>query len=71
MTTADKPEPAALLDVRGVAAVLACSTRHIWRMCAGGHFPRPLSIGTKLKRWPRSTVEQWLAEQTKPALARR
>lgn len=71
MTTADKPEPLALLDVRGVAALLACSARHVWRMCDGGHFPRPISIGAKLKRWPRSAVERWLDEQAGPNRARR
>ena len=71
MTTDDKSEPAALLDVRGVAALLACSARHVWRMCDGGHFPRPISIGTKLKRWPRSAVQRWLDEQSGAGRAHR
>ena len=71
MTAIDTAEPAQLLDVTGVAALLSCSVRHVWRMADGGHFPRPIGIGMKLKRWQRSTVEQWLAEQTKPSTARR
>ena len=70
MTAIDKPD-AQLLDVGAVAALMSCSVRHIWRMSDSGHFPRPIGIGMKLKRWPRSTVEQWLAEQTKPAATRR
>ena len=71
MTAIDTAEPAQLLDVTGVAALLTCSERHVWRMADGGRFPRPISIGMKLKRWQRSTVEQWLAEQVKPSTARR
>ncbi len=66
-----EPPETLLLDVNQVAALLTCSARHVWRMADGGRFPRPIGIGMKLKRWPRSTVEQWLAEQTKPEPARR
>jgi len=57
-------DPAALLDVDAVAALLDCSPRHVWRMSDAGDFPRPLSIGKKLKRWPRSTVLAYLAGLT-------
>lgn len=66
-----EPLETLLLDVNQVAAMLTCSARHVWRMSDSGHFPRPIGIGMKLKRWPRSTVEQWLVEQTKPVTARR
>ena len=71
MTAIDTAEPTQLLDVTGVAALLSCSVRHVWRMSDSGRFPRPLGIGVKLKRWPRATVEQWVAEQAKPSTARR
>ena len=70
MSTLETPETL-LLDVNEVAVMLTCSARHVWRMADGGHFPRPISIGVKLKRWPRSAVTQWVAEQAKPATARR
>ena len=71
MTAIDTAEPAQLLDVNEVAAMLTCSARHVWRMADGGRFPRPISIGVKLKRWPRSAVTQWVADQAKPVTARR
>ena len=55
-------ESALLLSVAQVATMLGCSPRHIWRMTDSGTFPRPVLLGSKLKRWPRSTVELWLAE---------
>ena len=62
--TTDPTKPALLLDVTGVAALLTCSARHVWRMCEDGRFPAPISIGVKLKRWPRSVVEAWVTQQT-------
>ena len=62
MTTDAKSDTAILLDVSDVAALLSCSVRHVWRMADGGHLPRPISIGLKLKRWPRKSIETWLAD---------
>jgi predicted DNA-binding transcriptional regulator AlpA len=65
MTATDNPtEPAQLLDVATVAQLLGVSTRHVWRMCDAGQFPRPVAIGAKLKRWPRSVVLAWIDSQT-------
>lgn len=65
MIATDKPtEPAQLLDVAGVAQLLNVSPRHVWRMADSGDFPRPLTIGAKLKRWPRSVVLAWIESQT-------
>jgi predicted DNA-binding transcriptional regulator AlpA len=61
----DKPtEPALLLDVAAVAKLLGCSPRHVWRICDAGQFPKPVAVGSKLKRWPRSIVVQWIESQT-------
>jgi predicted DNA-binding transcriptional regulator AlpA len=57
-------EPALLLDVAAVAQLLNVSPRHIWRMCDADQFPRPVSVGAKLKRWPRSVVLSWIESQT-------
>jgi excisionase family DNA binding protein len=51
---------AVLLDVKGVAALLTCSTRHVYRLTDAGRMPPPVRIGA-LVRWPRRTVEDWIA----------
>jgi excisionase family DNA binding protein len=50
---------AELLDVRAVAALLGCSTRHVKRLADAGKLPSPLKLG-RLKRWPRRAIRQWL-----------
>ena len=67
MPASDQSEPAALKDVAEVAALLGCSTRHVWRMADAGHFPRPVSVGVKLKRWPLCAVLKWIDEQAASA----
>jgi excisionase family DNA binding protein len=57
--------PPQLLDVRAVAALLDCSSRHVYRMADAGQMPSPLRLGS-LVRWSRQTVEQWIAEGCKP-----
>ena len=58
-------EPAALLDVRAVAALLDCSSRHIYRMSDAGKMPLPLKLGA-LIRWRREDLDAWLAAGCKP-----
>ena len=66
--TATPPAPSAqLLTVDHVADLLGCSPRQVRRMADAGSFPRPIRIGMKLKRWPRSAIEKWLADQTTAA----
>jgi excisionase family DNA binding protein len=50
--------PAELLDVRAVAGVLGCSTRHVYRMADAGRMPRPLKLG-QLVRWRRGELLGW------------
>lgn len=57
--TAIESEPLAL-DVRGVAALLNCSPRHVWGMNAAGKMPAPLRLGRSV-RWRREEIGQWLA----------
>ena len=59
VSLADAPAPA-LLDVRAVAALLGCSTRHVYRLADAGRMPPPVRIGA-LVRWPRRCVEDWIA----------
>ena len=68
-TTLDKPavtpEPAALLDVNAVAALLNCSPQHVRRLADAGRMPRPVRLNS-LIRWRRSTgdsmtgVQDWV-----------
>ena len=62
---ADKPQNALLLTAEQVAELLACSVRHIWRLADIGTLPKPLSLGSKLKRWPRSTIERFIEQQSR------
>ena len=50
-----------LLDVKNLAAMLNCSTRHCLRMADSGKMPRPLRLGS-LRKWHRDTIDQWLAD---------
>ncbi len=40
----------ALIDVKGVASLLACSTRHVYRLADAGRMPPPVKLGS-LVRW--------------------
>lgn len=53
------PPTRLLLSVREVAAALAVSERHVWRLSDRGELPRPISLG-RLKRWRRSSIDDWL-----------
>jgi excisionase family DNA binding protein len=61
-TTALPPDQVApaLLDVRAVAALLNCSSRHIYRLADVGRMPAPVRLGN-LVRWRRSDLDGWLA----------
>jgi excisionase family DNA binding protein len=57
--------PAALLDVRAVAALLDCSPRHVYRLSDAGHMPPPVRLGA-LVRWRRADIDAWLAGGCRP-----
>lgn len=46
------PLASALIDVQEVAKLLACSTRHVYRLCDAGRMPPPMKLGA-LVRCPR------------------
>jgi excisionase family DNA binding protein len=58
--TMPPPVEAALLDVRSVAGLLGCSTRHVFRLADTGKLPAPIRIG-RLVRWRRADLDTWLA----------
>lgn len=70
MTTMPPTAPALLLDAKQVADLLGCSPRHVRRLSDLGEFPKPLAVGTKLRRWPRSAVVAWVEARTIPGARR-
>ncbi len=46
-------EPARLLDVVAVAALLGVSTRHVYRLADGGRMPRPFEARRRSPMGPR------------------
>ena len=54
------PQPP-MLTASGVAAMLACSPRSIYRLADAGRIPPPVRIGG-LVRWPRAMLEQWIKD---------
>src|SRR5262249_5650394 len=61
--------PAALLDVRAVAELLDCSTRHVYRLADAGLMPGPVRIGA-LVRWRRQELMDWIAKGCVPCRTR-
>ena len=57
----ENSEQSLLIDVHDMASMLACSARHVWRMADAGKMPRPHKLGA-LRRWDRSTIENWIQE---------
>jgi predicted DNA-binding transcriptional regulator AlpA len=50
-----------LLDVRAVAELLGCSSRHVYQMVKTGAMPRPVKLGV-LNRWPQGRIQKWIAD---------
>jgi predicted DNA-binding transcriptional regulator AlpA len=62
---AQDPPSAELLDVRGVAAMLGCSARHVIRLSDSGRMPQPIKLGA-LCRWKRKSISEWLENECRP-----
>ena len=50
----------ALLDVQGVAALLGCSPRHVYRLADAGRMPKAVKLGS-LSRWSSDAIAEWIA----------
>jgi predicted DNA-binding transcriptional regulator AlpA len=48
--------PAELLDADGAAALLGLSRSTFFRLVAMGKLPKPIELGTQLRRWRRSAL---------------
>lgn len=62
--SSDRAQPrdrAEVLDVKAVADLLTCSTRHVFRMARYGQMPPPIKLGS-LARWRRAEIDKWLAD---------
>ena len=53
------PQP--MLTATGVAKMLACSARSVYRLADAGRIPPPVRIGG-LVRWPRAALEKWISD---------
>ncbi len=54
-----------LLDVGAVAALLNCSSRHVYRLADAGRMPRPVKLGS-LVRWSRQSILDWIGRGCRP-----
>ena len=59
------PAESVLIDVEQVAAILRCSTRHVYRLADAAKMPRPLKLGA-LVRWRRSELLDWIDASCPP-----
>ncbi len=57
--TATIASTAALLNVRQVALLFGCSTRHVYRLTDAGRMPAPVRLGNLL-RWRRDDIQAWI-----------
>ena len=51
--------PAMFVSAQEIAAVLACSPKHVHTLAERGLLPKPVKIGS-LARWPKKIIDQWL-----------
>jgi excisionase family DNA binding protein len=56
-----------LIDVKVMASLLGCSTKHVTRLEEAGQLPPAIKLG-RLSRWNREVVLKWLADGC-PAVA--
>lgn len=61
----DPLPPSILLDLHELAALLACSRRHIRRLHDSKRIPQPIRIG-RLLRWRRAEIEKWISDGCRP-----
>lgn len=57
-----------LLTTRETAALLRCSTRHLYRLSERADFPRRYTIGRSV-RWEAGEVEAWVRGSVQQVVA--
>jgi len=55
----DQPIGPLMLTVDGVASLLACSPRTVYRLADSGRMPPPVRLGS-LVRWSRQAIDAWV-----------
>ncbi len=55
------PTESLMLTVSGVAILLGCSPKTVYRLADQGSIPRSVRLGG-LMRWPKRQFEQWIAD---------
>jgi predicted DNA-binding transcriptional regulator AlpA len=50
-----------LVDAATLARILAIGERTLWRMLSAGKLPRPVALGSKMRRWRLAEIEAWTA----------
>jgi excisionase family DNA binding protein len=53
--------PAALLDVGQVADLLSIGRTKVFQLDSAGRLPDSIRLGTRVRRWRRQEVEDWIA----------
>ena len=48
-----------LIDVKGVAKLLNCSSRQVWKLLASGRMPDAVRLGRSVK-WRRSDIQRFI-----------
>ena len=49
-----------MMRISEVIDVLGVSRSTLYRMVAGGGFPRPVRVGQRATRWRQSDIQQWM-----------
>ena len=50
-----------MLTIEGVATLLACSPKTVYRLADRRRMPQPIRLG-RLMRWPKVALEKWIAD---------
>lgn len=59
-----------LIDVKDVALILNCSTRHVRRLADSGRMPRPVKLGA-LVRWSHKEITEWVSDGCRAVRSRK
>lgn len=59
-----KPTPnlAFFYSIADLMALFSVTDRTVWKWCASGRLPKPVRMGRKWSRWPKTQIDALLAE---------
>tara|TARA_B100000925_G_C21619680_1_gene308332 strand:+ start:89 stop:334 length:246 start_codon:yes stop_codon:yes gene_type:complete len=67
-SSADAKPSSIMLTVDQLAAMLNCSSRHVYRLCDTKRMPPPVRLGM-LVRWNRNVIDRWINAGCPPVKA--